>query len=166
MHTPIQRRTVGAKATRLTMSSDGDLGSRRSDVLVYVPGEYVERHVSTANDRIVECLEIVFRAKRGHRPLALTVDLAVPDLVAARLPGPRAIAIDFARDFQRIRSVHVDEKLDALLARPLLGMNASVDHETARAERNRLQVSNPPDGVVLVGAELVGELLRVQAPTF
>ena len=50
--------------------------------------------------RVVEGLQVVLRAERRLRPLALAVDLAVPDLVAARLSGPRAIAIDFARDFQ------------------------------------------------------------------
>ena len=107
-----------------------------------------------------------FAPERRLRLLALPVDLAVPDLVAARLPGPRAIAIDFAGHFQRIRSVHVDEELHALLARPALGVDAGVDDQPAGAEGDRLQVAEPPDRIVLVRAELVGELLGVERPPF
>src|SRR4029450_9587646 len=90
---------------------------QRGHELVHVPGEHVERHIAAEHDGIVECLEVETRAERRRRPFALTIDLAVPHLLAARLPGPRAIAVDLARDFQRVRSVDVDEELDRLLAR-------------------------------------------------
>ena len=79
-----------------------------------------------------------FASERFLRLVALAIDLGVADLVAARLAGPRAIAIDFARDFERIRSVHVDEELHALFARPPLRVNAGVDDEPAGAERDGL----------------------------
>ena len=95
-----------------------------------------------------------FAAERRLRLVALPVDLAVTDLVAARLAGPRAVAIDFAGDLLRIRSVHVDEELHALLARPALGVDAGVDDEAAGAEGDRLQVAEPPDVIVVVGARV------------
>src|SRR5262249_11005196 len=107
-----------------------------------------------------------FRSERGLRLVALTVDLAVADLVAAGLAGPRAVAIDFARDFLRVGSVHVDEERDRLLAGPALGVDAGVDDQPARSEGDRLQVSETPDVILVVRAEFVAELLRVEAPPF
>src|SRR6476620_9439543 len=90
----------------------------RADVFVHVPGQHVERHVAAEDDGVVEGLEIKLRSERRRRLLTQAIDLAVPDLVAARLPRPRAIPIDFARDLQRVRSVHVDEIAYRFLARP------------------------------------------------
>ena len=56
--------------------------------------------------------------------------------------------------------------MHALLARPALRVDAGVDDQPAGAERDRLQVAEPSDRIVLVGAELVGELLRIQRPAF
>ena len=106
------------------------------------------------------------RSQRRPGLLALAVDLAVPDLVAARLPGPRTIPIDLAGHFERVRSVHVDEELHALLACPSLGMQTGVDDEAAGAEGNRLQIPEASDRIVLERAELVGELFGVERPPF
>src|SRR5205823_4400322 len=73
--------------------------------------EHIERHISAEHDGVIERLQIELRAERLLREIALTIDLAVSDLVAARLTGPGTIAIDFARDLERIRSVGIDEKL-------------------------------------------------------
>src|SRR4029078_2956019 len=88
---------------------------------VHVLAQHVERDVAAEDDGVVERLEIVLRSQRGLDLLALTVDLAVDHLVAAGLSGPRAIAIDFAGDFLRVRAIDVDEEPDPLLARPALG---------------------------------------------
>ena len=71
--------------------------------------------------------------------LALVIDLAVSDLVPARLPRPGAIPVDLAGHFERIRSVHIDEELHRLLARPALRMETGVDHQTAGAEGEGLE---------------------------
>src|SRR5688500_17395940 len=107
---------------------------RRSHIIVDVLAEDVERYVSSANDGIVERLHVEPRAERCAGFLALPVDLAVTDLVAARLSRPRAIPIDFTGDFQRIRSIDVDEEPNALLTRPALRVKTRVDDPPARAE--------------------------------
>ena len=101
-------------------------------------------------------------AERRRRLLALPVDLAMTHLVAARLSWPRAIAIDLAGDFLGVRSVHVDEESHALLARPALGVDARVDDQPARAEGNRLEISEPPDAIGFIGAKFVGQLLGIE----
>src|SRR5882724_9702574 len=138
-----------------------DIPFRRADVLVDVLRQHVERHVAAEHYRVVERLEIVARPERSLRALALPVDLAVPDLVATRLSRPRAVAIDFTGHLDRIRSVALDEEVDPLLSRPSLRVNASVDHQTAGAEGDRLQVTKLADRIVFVGPELIGQLLRV-----
>ncbi len=106
-----------------------------------------------------------FASERRLRLLALPVDLAVPDLVAARLAGPRAIAVDFARHFLRVRSVHVDEELHALLARPALGVDAGVDDQPAGAEGDRLQIAEPPDADRCHTRRVRRRAARHRAPT-
>src|SRR4029079_3671985 len=153
-------------ASRESTSRRENLTPRRADILIDILRQHVQRHVAAEDDGVVEGLEIELRSERGLRLVALPVDLAVADLVAARLPRPGAIPVDFARDFFWIRSVHVHEEADALLARPLLGVNSGVDDQAAGAERDRLQVTEAADVILVVGAELVGELLRIQPPAF
>ena len=135
------------------------------DVFVDVLGEHVERHVAAEHHGSLNAFRSNFASERRRRLLALPVDLAVAHLVAARLSRPRAIAIDLAGDFLGVRSVHVDEEPDGLLARPALGVDARVDDQAARPEGNRLQISEAPDAIVVIGAELVGELLGIESPT-
>src|SRR3546814_12363856 len=71
---------------------------------------------------------------------ALAHDLAVPDLVAARLSGPAAISGDLARDLERVRAIIAHEEFDALRARPAFGVEARVEDEAARAEGERLEI--------------------------
>src|SRR5690606_10176752 len=91
---------------------------------------------------------------------------AVSDLVAARLPDPAAIAVDLARDLERVRPVALDEELHPLLARPALGVDAGIDDEAASAESDRLEIAEAPDREIVVEAELVGELFGIEAPAF
>src|SRR4051812_30380008 len=94
-------------ASRASASRRENLTACSAYILVDVPGEHVERHVAAEDDGVVEGLEIELRSERRLCLVALPVDLAVTDLVAARLPGPRTIPVDFAGDFFGIRSVHV-----------------------------------------------------------
>src|SRR4051794_21935636 len=96
--------------------------ARRSHVLVDVLRQHVEGNVAAANQRIVERLQIELRAKRRTSLLALPVYLGVAHFVATGLPGPRAVAIDFARYLEWIRSIHLHEVPHSLLARPPLCM--------------------------------------------
>src|SRR5690242_5491294 len=139
---------------------------RRTDVLVDVFRQDIERDVAAEHHRVVERLQIELRPECRLCLVAQPVDLAVPDLVTTCLSRPRAITIHLARHFQGIRPVHVDEEPDALLARPALGVDARVHDQPARAERDRLEVAEPPDVVLIVRAQLVGELLGVERPAF
>src|SRR5205823_3065872 len=93
--------------------------------------------------------------------IAQTIDLVVTNLVAAGLARPRAIAVDFRRDFERVGAVAFDEEIDRLLPRPALGVKAAVDHQPARAEGDRLEVTEAPDREIVIDAELVDQLLGI-----
>src|SRR3546814_5211156 len=103
----------------------------------------------------------VFCAIRLLCQPALAHDLAVPDLVAARLSCPAAIAVYLARDLERVRAILAHEEFDALLARPAFGVEARVDDEAARTEGERLEITQAPDLEIIIEAKLVGELLGV-----
>src|SRR5947209_1634658 len=68
----------------------------RDDVLLDILRQHVQRHIAPEHHHVVERLDVVASAEGGHRTLALTDDFVVPDLVAARLAGPRTVAIHFA----------------------------------------------------------------------
>src|SRR5688500_9926656 len=59
--------------------------TRRTDILVDVPRQHVERYVAPQHQRVVERLHVERRAERGLRLLALPEDLGVTQLVAAGL---------------------------------------------------------------------------------
>ncbi len=88
------------------------------------------------------------------------------DLVSAGLARPAAIAIDLARHFLRLGAIALDEELAALFTGPALVVQAGVDHQAARAEGEALQVAETADLEIVVGAQLVGQLLRIQRPAF
>src|SRR5688572_26563736 len=115
------------------------------------------RHVAAEHDRIVERLEVVAHAEIRLCLAPQPVDLAVPDLVAAGLTRPGAVAVDFAGDLLDRRSVGLGEPADRLLARPPFRMKAGIDDEAAGAKRNRLQVAEPADRIAVIDAKLSGE---------
>src|SRR3546814_7488607 len=76
---------------------------RLRNIFVDILREHVERDIAALDDDIVIVAQVVFRPERGLRAAALAADFAVHDLVAARLPRPAAIAIDLARELERVR---------------------------------------------------------------
>ena len=90
-----------------------DLGLRSPDIFVDVLAEHVHRHVAAKDNGVVEGLDVELRSERRLRPVAEAVDRGVTDLVAARLAGPAAVAIDFAPGLGFLRAVLVDEEADA-----------------------------------------------------
>src|SRR4029079_1192412 len=88
------------------------------------------------------------------------------DLVAAGLARPAAIAVDLTRHFEWVRSVLLDEEVDALLARPALGVQAGIDDQPTAAEGDRLKVAQAADREVVVHAKLVNQLFGVERPAF
>src|SRR5262245_33041153 len=116
---------------------------------VDVARQYDHRHTAALHDLVVELTEVELCAQGLLGLGAHAVDLAVADLVAAGLARPGAITIDFARHFLDARAVRGGEPVDRLLTRPALRMQAGVDDEPARAERDRLQVAQAPIRIVV-----------------
>src|SRR5690606_28072011 len=99
----------------LGVRASGSAGLGLLDIAPDVLRHDVERRIAAEHHCVVESLEIVGIAQRLLRTDALSHDLAVADLVAARLPGPGAVAIDFACHFVGMRAIALDEELPALL---------------------------------------------------
>ncbi len=96
---PGPRRAEGARRSTSTASaSRAEVASaaHARDVAVDGPREHVERDVAAFDHRVVERPQVVGRAELGLGVRAQADDLAVADLVAAGLAGPRAVAIDLA----------------------------------------------------------------------
>ena len=108
-----------------------------------------------------------FGAERRLRLLALPVDLAVTDLVAARLSRPRAIAIDLAGDFLA-GSIRSRRRRTARPARASSAWRGGRCRRPAgrRGRRSTADSRAARRGSLVVGAELVGELLGVERPPF
>src|SRR5205085_1097297 len=102
----------------------------------------------------------------GVRLFLEPVDGRVTDFVSARLSWPTAIAVDFARDLQRVGAIALDEEVDPLLARPAFCMEAGVDHQSAAAEGYRLQVAKAECRFSIIDSKLIDQLLGVQRPAF
>src|SRR5690606_30878989 len=94
----------------------------------------------------------------------LAHDFAMAHLVATCLARPAAIAADLARDLERIRSVTLDEEADPLFTCPAFRMQAGIDNQAARQERQRLKIAEPPYLEIIIKPQLVGELLGVERP--
>ena len=107
----------------------------------------------------MHCPVRLVRGRAGAR-------FAVADLVRACLTGPAGIAIDFAGDFFRLRTVAFDKETACLFAGPAFVVQSGIDHQTAGAERQRLEVAQPSDFEVVIGAKLVRQLLAIQRPAF
>src|SRR3546814_8359013 len=97
---------------------------RPRDIVVDILCEDVERDVAAFDDDIVEIAQVVAVAERRLGAAALADELAVAELVPARLAGPAAITVDLARHLQRVRPVALDEEATRLLARPALGLRS------------------------------------------
>src|SRR5690606_5891495 len=136
------------------------------DIFIDILCQHVERDVAALDDDIVEIAQIIFRAECRLRTPALADDFAVADLVSARLARPAAIAVDLACNFERVRSVALDEEADAFLAWPAFCVEPRVDDEAACPERQRLEIAEPPDLEIIVEPKLVGELFGVERPAF
>src|SRR5690606_22093486 len=129
-------------------------------------GQHVERGVTSFDDGVVELARVERSAEHLLRAAALADHFAVPDLVTAGLAGPRAIAVDLALDLGPLVAVALHEETNALLADLALVVEPRVDDEQAIPDRLILEVAEPPGRVLVVGAELVGELLGVERPAF
>ncbi|GIX18842.1 MAG: hypothetical protein KatS3mg120_0518 [Erythrobacter sp.] len=115
---------------------------------------------------MLKALKVIGRAQRALRPLALAHDLAVADLVAAGLPRPGAIAINLAGHLLGLGAIAFDKELPALFARPALGVQPGVHHQPAGAKGEALQISQPPDLEIIIGAQLIGKLFGIERPAF
>src|SRR5262245_49302052 len=138
------------------------LGNERVDVA----SQDHHRHTAAHHHRIVELAEVELVAEGLLRLLAQTVDPAVTHFVTTRLARPRAVTIDLARDLVEARAIGAREPLDRLLTRPALRVQSGIDDQTTGAKRNRLQITQPTERIIVINAELASELLGIQRPTF
>src|SRR6202022_880295 len=77
--------------------------------------------------------------------------------VRARLARIHDVAIDLTG---------LDPVVDGLLTRPMLRMQAGVDHQSPRTEEFRVELSEQTFRVTVIPLGLGGQLFRVKSPSF
>src|SRR5206468_3115524 len=90
---------------------------------------------------LVEALHVEAWPEDRLRPLPSASPRHVPDLVAARLAGLGAIALDFALRARPRETGSGDEIVGRLLAAPAPGVDAGVDDEPGGAEQEGLEIA-------------------------
>src|SRR5258708_11199424 len=103
----------------------------------------------------MEVLRRIARAERALRAVAQLEDLELTQHVGAGLAGEDHVALDLARP---------DAVGDGLLARPVLGVDAGVDHEAPRAEELGIELPEEALRVAFVPARFRREPLRIKRP--
>ena len=96
-------------------------------------------------------------AERLPRLLPKLDDFQLADHVRARLPRIHDVPFDFAC---------LDPVIDALLARPLLGVEPGIDDQAPRAEQLLIELPQQSLDVAFIPAALRREALGVEAPSF
>src|SRR6185437_10003941 len=124
----------------------------------------VERHPPAVQHRVVEILDVEPGSQLLLRLSAQADEDRMTQFVAARLSRRRAVALNFPSDASSRVAVLSDEIFDGLLASPAQMMNSRVHHAAVGTEELRLEVAQPPERVLVVHPELIGQLLRVERP--
>ena len=104
-----------------------------------------------------------FVAQRLLGAVAQLQNLQLADLVGQRLAGPRDVAVHLGLDAGFVDGGVVVEVLDHLLAGPVLGVDAGVDHQADGAPDVGLQAAVVGVGV-LVKADVLAQPLGVEPP--
>ena len=94
------------------------LGLGLHHIVADIFGQHIQRHIAALDDNVVEIPQIIGITQRRLCKAALADDFAVADFVAASLTRPAAITVNFAADFERVRSIFLDKEFDALFACP------------------------------------------------
>jgi hypothetical protein len=108
----------------------------------------------------MKCTTVETTAKPRLGTFAQALQLKVADLVATGLPRPATVAFNLAACVVRREAGVVDKIRNRLLAAPTARVQTSVYYEPAGAEERGLQHSEPAEWLLIVGPQLVGELLR------
>src|SRR5436190_1861924 len=125
------------------------------DPLLHHPHEHIQRHRARAQHDVVELLQRELRPQLALGLGAELEDLQHADLVRARLPRHDDVALHF---------LGWDAVVDRLLARPVLGVEAGVDHQAAGAEELGVELAKVTLHITVVPPELGRELLGVERP--
>ena len=136
------------------------------DIAPNVDPQHIERYVAAADYGLIKIAQIILCSQRRLGPLALGVDFALAHFVAAGLPRPGTIAVNLWREFSDAGAVGLSKPPLRLASAPAHGVEARIDHQTAAAEGNALQIAQPPDRIIVIGTQFIGELLGIKRPAF
>lgn len=115
---------------------------------------------------VMECLDIEPGTKRGLGAPAKISPTYMPELVAARLPGPDDIALHFADAAAFGFSDGLGDVADGALAIPTDMMDTRVDYQPHGAEKHRLEITDLAERIIVIGTHLISQLLSIKAPSF
>src|SRR5262249_14384186 len=128
--------------------------------------EHRKRHGRRRQSDVVEIADVEFRPEP---PLGIATQLEparVSHLVARRLAGPSAVALDLGGHGIAVLTRGLNHVVDRTLAAPALAVESGVHHAARGAEQQRLQHAETPERVMGIDPHLIAQLLGVQRPTF
>jgi len=91
--------------------------------------QYVKRQSTAIKDFIVEGAKVKLVTKLLARFFTQLENFQLTELVGERLSGPRNVTVDFRLNVGFIHRCVFVEILNHLIARPVLGVDAGVDHK-------------------------------------
>ena len=109
-------------------------------------------------------LQVELRAQRGLAPACALDPRGVADLVAARLPGLRAVPLDLALAARPGEAGGRDHVVGRLFAAPAL-VSAARCRPPAARRGTGTTAGSPPRSIARIAAQLVGQLARHRAPS-
>src|ERR1700722_7470486 len=136
------------------------------DVTINHGIENLQWHPAAIEAGRVKILDVKLWTEVFLRALAIVEPHRMSDLVAAGLTRRCAVTLDFAGDESRRVALLVDEIPDRLFARPFEVMNAGINHATIGAEELKFEIADAAEWIVVIHADLVGELFSIERPAF
>src|SRR6516162_8580343 len=128
--------------------------------------EYRQRHGCRRQPDVVKIADVELRAEPPLGVGAKLEPARLPHLVARRLPGPGAVALDLGGHGTAFLAGGLDHVVDRTLTAPALGMESGVHDAAGGAEQQRLQHPETPEGVIRVQPHLIAQLLGIERPAF
>src|SRR4029077_738479 len=125
--------------------------------------EYIEGERAAIQNFVVKCPNVIFAAELGERAVAQFQNFKLAEFVRKCLRGNGDVAIGFGLHarlvFVRVRV----EKVDHLLARPMLVMHAGIEHQADGAQHFIRQAAVIRVGI-LVEPDIFSETLGIERP--
>src|SRR5262249_37523880 len=135
------------------------------DPVVHARRKHVQRKSAGAEHCVVERANVEGASEFLLSAGAQLQDLQLPHHVGKRLARVRNVTVRLALDLDLVDGGVLMEEIDDLLARPLLRVQAGVDHEPDGAQH---LVLKPPEVAVRIAieADLLSETLGIERPAF